>query len=156
MPIPQRLTQYLEANGIDHRVLDHPLAMTAQDMAQATHIHGRDVAKAVIIRDGSDYHMILVPADCIVDLAMVAREMNLDHPEIASESEVADLFPDCETGAMPVFGNLYGLPTVIDDHLVPEKDIAFHAGNHHQSIRMHTRDFMQLVKPRVVHVGVHV
>jgi Ala-tRNA(Pro) deacylase len=154
MLIPERLRRFLDKNQIKHSILEHPESFSAQEMAHATHTHGRDVAKAVIIRDGVTYHMILVAADCLLDLGSLGADLGLENPELASEEEIADLFPDCELGAMPIFGNLYGLPVAIDQRLLPEEYIAFDAGNHHQAIRVHTTDFMRMVKPRIVGASV--
>lgn len=156
MPIPERLLDHLEANRVQHEILHHRVTFTAQDMAQATHTPGRDVAKAVIIRDGDRHHMVVVPASCLVDLNRVAPALGLKHPHLATEEEIAKLFPDCELGAIPIFGNLYGLKVAIDSQLVPEEHIAFAGGSHHQAIKIGTSDFMRLVSPQMVEVGVPV
>ena len=154
MPIPEKLLDHLKANRIQHEILQHRVTFTAQEMAEATHISGRDVAKAVIIRDGEKHLMVVLSADCLVDLARLAPALGLKNPHLSTEAEIAGIFPDCELGAIPVFGNLYGLPVFVDSQLVPEEHIAFAAGSHHQTIRMCTSDFMRDVSPRVVDIGV--
>jgi Ala-tRNA(Pro) deacylase len=155
MPIPDRLRNCLERNGVSYEVIDHPSAWTAQRVAEVTHIPGRDVAKAVIVRDGDTHHMIVLAADCVVDLDRLGEALGLRQPTLSTEEELSALFPDCEVGAMPIFGNLYNMPVAADDELAREPTIAFPAGNHRQCLRVDTQAFLQLVNPRIIQVAVH-
>lgn len=159
MPILRRLSEFLDRSGVKYEVQNHPAAFTAQQVAQATHVKGRDVVKTVIIRDGEQFHMVVLSADHRVDLARLGQEMGLKNPRLATEEEFQRLFPGCETGAMPPFGNLFDVPVWVDAHLAEQhrgQRILCEAGTHNQAISLPYEDFERLVKPRVVHVGVHV
>jgi Ala-tRNA(Pro) deacylase len=156
MPVASRLLEYLNRSFVEFDVLDHPVTYTAQAMAQATHIRAREVAKPVLIRAYDRFHMVILPADCLIDLDRLGELLGLRDPELATETEIARLFPDCELGAMPVFGNIYGVPVAIDDSLTQEDRLAFSAGCHDKSMVVETSDFMRLVEPRVIDVAIHV
>lgn len=156
MSVPPRLLEYLTRNCVEFDILEHAKTYTAQRMAQATHIRARDVAKPVLIRDGDRHRMVILPADCLVDLDRLTETLGLRAPELATEREMTEIFPDCETGAMPIFGNLYGVPVAIDNALTTEDRIAFSAGSHDRAILMKTEDFLRLAQPQVIEVGVHV
>ncbi len=155
MTIPQSLLDLLKNSHTDFEVLEHERCHSAQEMAQAVHIPGRDVAKPVLIRDGDDLHLVVVAAERRVDLDRLGESLHLKNPRLATEQELAGLFPDCEVGAMPIFGNLYGMRVAVDSNLVPEDKIAFPAGTHEQAIRLATADFMRLAEPTIVEVGEH-
>jgi Ala-tRNA(Pro) deacylase len=154
MPIPERLLNFLEAKHSHHKIIHHRDTYTAQEMAEATHISGRDVAKVVIITDGRRHHMVVLPANTRIDLERLSEALDIPNARLATEKELGRLFPDCELGAMPVCGNLYGLPVHMDSCLIPEPTITFAAGSHHQSIQMSTSDFMRDVRPQIVEVAV--
>ena len=143
-----RLHALLVKSRIEYELLSHREAFTAQEVAQATHVRGRRLAKVVLLRSGRDHYlMAVVPASSHVDLETVERLSGLKGLIVASEAEVLRIFPDCEAGAMPPFGNLYGLPIYLDEDFVKQEHILFQAGNHHEVIRMPFADYERLAGP---------
>lgn len=147
MTIAAKIEGYLEAQGVDFEVIDHPLAYTAQEEAAASHIPGRRWAKTVeVLLDGQPV-ICAVPATRRLDLDKLRAATGAAAATLASEGELADLFPDCELGAMPPFGNLYGQTTFVDEELRESERIAFHAGDHRSAIEMAYSEFERLVEP---------
>ena len=148
MEIPKRLIDCLKENKAQYEILRHPEAVTAQRIAQAEHVKGRHHAKVVMMKSGQRHLMLVLPADYQIDLEKVekaiGKPMSLD-----KEQEFKSLFPDCAIGAMPPFGNLYGLPTYVDKHLAEQAYIVFEAGTHTDAIKMSYRDYETIVKPQV-------
>lgn len=151
--IAKRLKAYLEAEGVLHTVISHPQAFTAQEVAAATHVHGKDLAKSVIVKGPDGFSMVVLPAHHRVDLVALARAMEADQVRLATEEEFEDLFPECEVGAMPPFGNLYGLSVIVSEPLTWDEEIYFNCGTHTEVIRMAYADFARLVAPRVANVS---
>lgn len=148
MAVTERLRRVLDEQHVDYRLLPHREAFTAQEVAQASHVPGRELAKALVIReDAARYVMLVLPATCRVDLAALGQERGSRRLSLASEGEITQLFPDCETGAMPPFGNLYDLPVYVDACLARSADVFFQAGNHHEVVRMRYPDYERLVQP---------
>ena len=148
MGIPKQLIDCLNENKVRYEVLHHPEAVTAQRIAQAEHVKGRHHAKVVMVKSGEQHLMTVLPADHQIDLEKVEKAIG----KIASldrEEEFKSLFPDCAIGAMPPFGNLYGLPTYVDKHLAQEEYIVFEAGTHTDAIKLTYRDYEKIVKPQV-------
>jgi Ala-tRNA(Pro) deacylase len=156
MPILARLREFLESHDVEYEVQDHPEGYTAQQVAQAVHVKGRDVAKVVIIRSGDQFHMLVLPAVCNVNLERLGPELGVQGARLATEEEFKSLFPGCETGAMPPFGNLFNVPVAVDQSLTAEKKIVCQAGNHRQTVSLNFTDFERLVRPKIVSIGVHV
>lgn len=154
MPM-QRIRQYLEQHKIEYTIITHPPAFTAQKVAAAAHVPGREVAKTVIVKADGELAMAVLPADLNLDLEHLRVAVGADAIELASEWEFKDRFPDCEAGAMPPFGNLYGLPVFVADSLTQDEFIAFNACNHREMIRLRYADFAELVKPRVLDIAWH-
>ena len=147
MAMMERLKSFLDASQVSYRLHRHTRAHTATAVAVADHVPLSEMAKVVLLRGGRRYLMVVLPASRRLDLAqlrMVTEEPDL---ELASESEVEQLFPDCETGAMPPFGNLFGIPVWVDDALGRESETVFNAGNHLETVHMAFADFARLVKP---------
>lgn len=149
MPILTKLREYLDRHQVRYEVLSHAQAFTAQEVAQAQHVHGREVAKVVIVRSGSDFIMTVLPATRRLDLERAAVVLGKPLLQLASEEQFSGLFSGCEPGAMPPFGNLYGLPVWVDRALTADESIVFNAGTHTQTVRMRYADFAQLVQPKV-------
>lgn len=159
MPL-SKLREYLDQNNIKYLVISHSVAYTAQGIAALTHTPGRELAKTVVILIDDRLAMAVVPASHRVDLARLRKYLNAETVELATESQFRDSFPDCETGAMPPFGNLYGMDVFADESLTRDKEIAFNAGSHRELVRMSFEDFRALVKPVLiplasVSVGAH-
>jgi Ala-tRNA(Pro) deacylase len=155
MKIPKQLIDCLDDNKVGYEVLQHPEAVTAQRIAQAEHIKARHHAKVVMVKSGEQHLMTVLPADHQIDLEKVARAVG-KAVSLATEQEFKSLFPDCATGAMPPFGNLYGLPTYVDQHLAQEDYIVFEAGTHTDAIKISYRDYERVVKPRVEDLAVKI
>jgi Ala-tRNA(Pro) deacylase len=148
MEIPKRLIECLDQNKVSYKVLHHPEAVTAQRIAQAEHVKGRHHAKVVMVKSGDQHLMMVLPADHQIDLEKVEKAIGKP-VSLDKEQEFKSLFPDCGIGAMPPFGNLYGLPTYVDQHLAEEDYIVFEAGTHTDAIKMSYRDYEKIVKPEV-------
>lgn len=152
MAVNSRLLALLAKSRIEYELMPHREAFTAQEVAQTAHIRGRRLAKVVLVRSGrSDYLMAVVPASAHVDLELLSRISGHKHLELATEGEIQRVFADCELGAMPPFGNLFGLPVYVDSKVAGEEIIAYNAGSHRDVVLMRFKDFQNLVKPEVVH-----
>ena len=153
MAIPTRLIDCLNENKVRYEILHHPEAVTAQRIAQAEHVKGRHHAKVVMIKSGDQHVMMVLPADHQIDLEKakkaIGKAVYLD-----KEQEFKSLFPDCAIGAMPPFGNLYGLSTYVEKHLAEQEYIVFEAGTHTDAIKMSYRDYEAIVKPKVEEVAI--
>lgn len=152
MPI-KRLMEYLDNHQVKYDVIRHPLAYTAQGVAAATHIPGKDVAKTVMIKIDGQLAMAVLPAPRRLDLQELKKEIGTERVELATEQEFADRFPDCQPGAEPPFGNLYGIDTIVADKLREDEDIVFNAGTHTEIVRLAYRDYEDLVHPKVAHIA---
>lgn len=148
-----RLREFLDSHGIKYVVISHSAAYTAQGIAALAHIPGKELAKTVIVKIDSRFAMAVVPASRQVDLAALKAATRSNSVELASEMEFKNLFPDCETGAMPPFGNLYDLTVFSDESLARDKEIAFNAGSHRELIRLAWGDYENLVKPTAVRMA---
>jgi Ala-tRNA(Pro) deacylase len=144
-----RLKELLDRNEIKYVIISHSVAYTAQGIAALTHISGRELAKTVIVKLDGRLAMAVVPASGQVDLGLLKAAAGAKTAELASEQEFKDSFPDCETGAMPPFGNLYGMAVFADESLSRDKEIAFNAGSHRELVRLAWDDMERLVKPRL-------
>jgi Ala-tRNA(Pro) deacylase len=131
-------------------IMSHSKAYTAQGIAAVSHIPGKYLAKSVIVKLDGALAMAVLPASYQVDLTALKKAVGVKDAELASEREFKQHFPDCETGAMPPFGNLYGIPVYVDESLTEDEEIAFNAGSHHELIRMSYLDFDRLVRPEVM------
>lgn len=148
MAVNSRLLGLLAQSRIEYELMPHREAFTAQEVAQTAHIRGRRLAKVVLVRAGrGDYLMAVVPASAHVDLELLGRISGHQHLELATEGEIQRVFPDCELGAMPPFGNLYGLPVYLDACFEREENFIFQAGNHHEVVRMTFPEYERLASP---------
>lgn len=149
MPV-KALKAFLDANGIKYVSITHSPAYTAQEVAQESHVTGKEFAKVVILNLDGELAMAVLPADRKVVLQDLRDITGSDRVKVASEDEFKARFPDCETGAMPPFGNLYGMSVYVAEALMDNEQIAFNAGSHTEIIRMAFDDFERLVKPIVL------
>jgi Ala-tRNA(Pro) deacylase len=157
MPILTKLKEFLEANRVHYELRSHRPAFTAQEVAAAEHVPGHEMAKVVMVRDGGEYLMAVLPAPYHVGLEQLGKAVGRKELRLATEAEFARLFPGCEPGAMPPFGNLYGISVWVDESLTQTQEIAFNAGNHEQTVHMAYEDFARLVRPKVApfRLGAH-
>ncbi|MDH3430895.1 MAG: YbaK/EbsC family protein [Gammaproteobacteria bacterium] len=148
----QKLREFLDEHGIEYVTITHSPAYTTQRTAELTHIPGKELAKTVIVKLDDEFAMAVLPASFRIDLDYLKRGVEADVVEIASESEFKNLFPDCEVGAMPPFGNLYDMDVYVAEKLAEDEEIAFNAGSHTELIRMAYQDFEKLVSPNVIRI----
>jgi Ala-tRNA(Pro) deacylase len=146
------LLEYLDRHQAKYLVITHSPAFTAQGVAGIAHISGKELAKTVIVKVDGKLAMAVVPAMFHVDLAALKRAAHAKTVVLASEDEFWDRFSECETGAMPPFGNLYGLPIYADESLTRDKEIAFNAGTHRELVRMSWDDYKALADPVVARI----
>ena len=146
MPV-HRLKDYLDSHHVRYTSITHPPTFTAQKTAQVTHIKGREMAKTIIVRVDGCLCMVVVPADRHVSLSKLKAATGANAVELASEDTFRGLFPECEVGAMPPFGNLYGIPVYEEQELTRDSEISFNAGSHTEVIRMAYEDYERLVEP---------
>ena len=149
MSMLKRCLGYLKQNQILYTHSIHSSARTAREVAYVEGMPAHSMAKTVVYASDNGYGMAVVPADSIVDFGELRRLLGLSDIRLATESELLNLFPDCELGAMPPFGNLYGMPVLMDESLASIAYIAFNAGTHRDLIHMSGADFHKLVNPLV-------
>jgi Ala-tRNA(Pro) deacylase len=148
MEIPQKLISYLNEKKVPYEILHHPEAFTAQTIAAAEHIKGRHHAKVVMVKSGDRHLMTVLPADSRLDLEKLEKVTGKP-ASLESEAEFKNLFPDCAPGAMPPFGDLYGVPTCVDRSLTKEDYIVFEAGTHTDAIKLSYSDYERAAKPHI-------
>src|SRR5512137_1306614 len=144
MPV-KKLKEFLDKEGIKYVSIVHSTAYTAQEVAASTHITGRELAKTVIVKLDGQMAMAVLPANRKIVLQDLREVTGSDQVKFASEEEFKEKFPDCETGAMPPFGNLYGMEVYVAESLTANQEIAFNAGSHTEVIRLAYDDFERLV-----------
>jgi Ala-tRNA(Pro) deacylase len=147
MPLA-KLREFLNANDVKYITISHSPAYTAQEIAAAAHIPGQQIAKTVMVKLDGATAMAVIPAPTHVDLKRLADAAGAKQAELATEEEFSELFPNCETGAMPPFGNLYDMTVVVDAELQKDEQIAFNAGSWSELVQMARADFERLVQPR--------
>jgi Ala-tRNA(Pro) deacylase len=150
MALSEKLRVFLEENRAEYTHTVHPLAYTAREVASAERLPAREVAKTVVVFGDDGFHMMVLPANRVVDFQEVRVTLGLSHARMATEEELRVLFPDCELGAMPPMGNLYGIPVYLDSSLAGEPTIAFNGGTHRDEVHMRTADYRELVNPAVI------
>jgi len=144
MSIATRLRQFLEAHQVPFETIDHPLAFTAQEEAAASHVPGHAWAKTVAVMVDGSPALAVVPATRRLDFQKFRSVVGAHDVHLASEAEFEGLYPDCDLGAMPPFGDLYGIPTFVDRELREEDRVAFHAGDHATAVELAYDEFEQL------------
>jgi Ala-tRNA(Pro) deacylase len=149
MPLGTRLENLLHRNHTEYARSVHPRVNTAREVAFEEEISPHRVAKTVVFKSDKGFAMAVVPADANVDLPELSFVLGLSYIRLATEDELRRLFPDSEVGAMPPFGNLYGLPVVVDGNLAEADVIAFNAGTHQDVVYMRFADFKHLVQPAI-------
>lgn len=144
-----RLEVFLKENHILYDTVIHPEAYTAQETAASMHLSGNALAKTVMVKAGCAFVMAVLPASRRLDMAKLKEVLVEDDLRIAEESEFMRFFPDCEPGAEPPFGNLYGVRTLVDRSLAADAHFFFNAGNHHEAAGVDYKDYEAAVRPRV-------
>jgi len=145
------LQSHLDSMGIRYRLSQHPNSYTAQDLAAAEHIPGRKVIKPVIVRADGQFVMCALPAPYHIDLMELKQQLQAEAIELADEQSLASLFEDCELGAAPPIGRLYGMPTLMDESLFVDDTVTFQAGTHSDAVTMTLADYRRVAQPEVAY-----
>jgi Ala-tRNA(Pro) deacylase len=148
-----RFQNFLHDEGVSYKSIWHPRAYSAQKTAAFAHVSGKEFAKPVIVKMDGKLCMVVVPGSSYVDINRLREATGAKEVRLASETEFKDLFPDCEVGAMPPFGHLYGLPTFVAERLTYDEHIAFNAGTHNELVEMTFNDYARLEHPRIIRVA---
>lgn len=148
MPIG-KLTNFLDDQHVKYVTIQHSKAFTAQEVAASAHIPGKELAKTVIVEIDGSTAMAVLPASYRINLGRLKEASGAKQVQLASEDDFKDLFPGCETGAMPPFGNLYDMDVYVEESLMDDDEIAFNAGSHTELIKLSYQDFERLVHPKI-------
>jgi len=151
----KRLKKFLDDNNIQYETISHSQAFTAQKIAASAHIPGKELAKTVIVKFDGRMAMAVLPGSYRIDLKTLREVTGSNNVELATEEEFKNMFPECVTGAMPPFGNLYDMEVYVSASLAEDKEIAFNAGSHTELIRMSFDDFKRLVNPYIETFAIH-
>jgi Ala-tRNA(Pro) deacylase len=145
----KRCIEFLDSNRIRYAHTRHSIAYTAREVAAAEHLAPHRLAKTVVFLSEKGFGMALVPGDYLVDLEVLRQLLSVNWLRLATEKEIGDLFPECELGAMPPFGNLFDVPVYVDSGVATQEFIAFNAGTHRDVIHMSFGDFRRVVEPAI-------
>lgn len=148
MPV-KKLKAFLDETNVKYVTISHSMAFTSQDIAASAHVSGKEFAKTVMIKVDAAMAMTVLPASYHIDFDSLKEIFGTKNVTLATEAEFKDRFPECELGAMPPFGNLYGMDVYVAETLTRNKEIAFNAGSHTELIRLSFADYERLVKPRI-------
>lgn len=147
MPV-QLLKEFLDSRGVKYVAITHSLAYTAQEVAASAHVSGKEMVKTLVVKLDGRMALVALPASEKVNLHQVKDATGAGNVELATEIEFGSRFPECDVGAMPPFGNLYGMDTWVTDSLTRDREIAFNAGTHTEVIRMSYADYERLATPK--------
>jgi Ala-tRNA(Pro) deacylase len=153
MPV-QKLREFLDSNKVKYVQISHSPAYTALEIAASAHVPGKELAKTVIVWVDGKTAMAVLPASYHIDFDKLAKAAGASKASLASEEEFGDLFPACEVGSMPPFGNLYGMNVFVAKPLPDDEEIAFNAGSHTELVRLRYKDFERLVRPKIADFAV--
>jgi Ala-tRNA(Pro) deacylase len=155
MTILMKLKDYLEKNQVRYEVGVHGRVYTSQEIAATLHVPGKEMAKVVMVKADGKMTMLVLPASYRVDTKKLKKTLKCKKLGIAKEKDFEELFPDCEVGAMPPFGNLYHLEVWVDPVLTKDEFIVFQAGSHVETLKIKYSDYARLVNPKVGDFSVH-
>jgi Ala-tRNA(Pro) deacylase len=156
MSILKNLEDYLKGEGVEYEINIHSEAYTAQEIAARQHVPGRMLAKVVILKSGEQFIMVVISANCKIDFLKAKERFKVSDIRLATEEEFQDLFPGCEVGAMPPFGNLYDMKVYVGQEITQNEYMVFNAGNHVETVKMKYSDFERLVNPEHIEICAHV
>lgn len=155
MECKDKLEKYFHDNGVKFQAMTHATAYTAQDVAAAQKVKGKQVAKVVMVLANAKSVMLVLPASYRIDFAKLKGVLAAKEARLAKEEEFSTLFPDCDPGAMPPFGNLYNVPVYVDKSLTEDPEIVFNAGSHRDTMKIAYRDYARLAQPNVADFATH-
>lgn len=147
------LQSYLDEQGVHYRISHHPPAFTSQDLAATEHVSGRKVIKPVVVRADGEWIMCALPASHRVDLHELREQLRANDVMLADEQALGRLFPDCELGAEPPIGRLFGMPTLMDGSLIGDDMVTFQAGTHTDSVTMPLMEYRRISQAEIAHFG---
>ena len=148
--IVAKLKEFLDHENVKYTAISHVPAYTMQEVAASAHVPGKQLAKTVIVKLDGEMAMAVLPANQKVIMQDLRDMTGSENVKFATEDEFEKHFPECEIGAMPPFGNLYGMEVFVAESLAGNEEIAFTAGSHSEVIRMAYADFDRLVQPKVL------
>ena len=148
MAISERLKVLLGEAKVKYTTAKHPVAYTAQEIAAAQHVPGRQLAKSVLIKTDQGPVLAVLSASYLIDLKKLKALLRAKSLTIGKEADIKERFPDIEVGAMSPFGNLYGVLVVVDKALGMSEHIVFNGGSHTETIKLRYKDFAALAKPK--------
>jgi len=151
----EKLLDFLKEREVAFEMIVHPQAYTAQEIADRSHISGKQFAKTVMVKLDGKMAMAVLPASKRLNFTLLKQVANAQEITLAAEQEFKDMFPDCDLGAMPPFGNLYGLEVYVAGSLGEVGEIAFNAGTHTELIKMSYQDFERIVQPKIARFSYH-
>lgn len=155
MPLlTNRVRQYLDGHDIAYTQINHLDDDSVQQTAHDCGLKPGDFAKVVGVHADGRQLLAVLPADHYIDLMRLQQQLGVNHIDVLAKNAMATFFPDCEVGACPPLGNLYGLPVYIAPSLTKHKTISFSAGTHEEAIQMPYSTFKQLVHPTVMDFAV--
>ncbi len=149
------LQSYLDRFNVRYQVTEHPLAYTAQALAQAEHVSGHQVIKPVLVEADGQMVLCALPACDRIDLEALRENLEVDYIRLADEAMLREVFRGCEVGAEPPIGALFGLPTIADESLLMQRKVTFSAGNHHEAVTMSMDDYRRLAQPGIGRFAIH-
>jgi len=146
------IKEWLDKQKVNYKCINHYPTYTSQETAASAHVPGRRLAKTVILKVDGKLAMLVLPAHHNVNFDMLQKQTGAKKVSLATESEFKDQFPECEVGAMPPFGNLYGMDVYIEDCWGADRKIAFNAGTHTELVQLQYEDYENLVHPKTIHL----
>ena len=149
------LQSFLDEKGVAYRLSRHETAFTASGLAQVEHVPGRKVIKPVIVNADGAFVMCALPASHKVDFEELKRQLEANYVSMVTEEQLGKLFPDCELGAVPPIGRLYGMTTLMDESLIADDRVMFQAGTHEDAVTMTLADYRRVAQPEVAYFGRH-
>jgi Ala-tRNA(Pro) deacylase len=151
MAIPQRIRDYLDSQNVPYETLHHSQAFTAQEVAHSLHVSGKKCVKAVVASGDNNLVIVVMPASHRLNIQELKSALKANLLEMLVESELVELFPDCDLGAVPPLGNLYGIEVWVDRAVANAEKVLFCAGTHEDCIRMRYSDFAKVTRPYLGH-----
>lgn len=147
------IRSYLDNMGVPYTWSHHDPTYTAQNLAMKEHVSGKKVVKPVVVEADGHFVLCALPASYYVDIDQLKKELNAQEAKLAAEQQFGPIFADCELGAEPPIGKLFGLPTVMDESLMQEDEVVFQAGTHEDAIIMKRDDFVRATQPIILQFG---
>lgn len=147
------IVSYLDREGVSYKLLHHRRTYTAQDLASAEHVSGWNVVKPVLVKADDRLMLCALPASQRIDMDQLRSVLHVRRVELADENTLGKVFIDCELGAEPPIGPLFGVPTVMEESIEDADRVIFQVGNHADAVEMPVAEFKRLAKPQVLHFG---